>query len=1066
MRPELLTMQAFGSYGAAVTIDFRKAEQNLFLITGDTGAGKTTIFDALVFALYGEASSTSNKKDGTELQSQFVSPELEPYVELTFTEHSGEGEDTYTVRRSPQHRRPLKRKGKNDEKLVGERVDLTLPEGMPYIGSLRETNAKIQEILGLTKSQFMQVAMIAQGEFMELLRADSADKKEIFRKLFGTDLYRNITEELRTRRAKAWDEVEELGHYFVAETGHVVIPDTYAGQEELARLQSGILGRSELSSADAEAFVQGLESLTQWLQTQQKETDGEYLKARAARDAARDAYNAAESLAGFYRQYDQAQLELEQCEAETERMQGKARLRTEILSAQEIRGAYKHLRAAERTAEETAGNLQTQETALPGLQEAAGTAAERDRNARGALQAETEAYSKTGEKVRAALHTFSRIAALEKEAEEARGKQETARTGEKRADEALQALEQQEKDWRTQLEQYRDLEGRRTAWTFRKTEAAGIRADLAAAVEEKQTLQKQHEAGRKAGEAYGKAAALYDESKAAYDAMYRAYLDAQAGFLAAQLQPGRPCPVCGSTAHPHPCTLPDNAGGITRETLQEADRQLSARKKQQEKCAADAHAAEQLYQEKKARHEETMERLRGRFAANFPNVPEQLRLQEAADLLNALLASLQEEDRTMKKQEQAAEALRNSLEGVEARREALRADKTAASQAFAEADSALTARLSALEQLRGTAEYPDAQSAKDALAKARALYEEKKEQAAETAKVLQGAQAALERAQALIRQFSEELPSRQEAAQQLRRSYEELLTEKSLSEDTWKDLAQRYQAADAERLQKEIDAHSRRKASAESALKVSSEAIASRERPSLGRLEEARDAAEKHLAETEAIKTQIGSSLTADLHAFAQLGPGLQKWESRREVYQRLSRLYRQLAGRNPGQRMDIETFVQRYYLERILDAANARFLDMSAGQFELRMCDLDRAGEGKNRGLDLMVYSTVTGKEREVRTLSGGESFMAALSLALGMADQIRENAANVNLDILFIDEGFGSLDNHSREQAVKVLQQMAGGSRLIGIISHVTEMKQEIEDQLVVSKDEAGSHVRWMQS
>ena len=107
-----------------------------------------------------------------------------------------------------------------------------------------------------------------------------------------------------------------------------------------------------------------------------------------------------------------------------------------------------------------------------------------------------------------------------------------------------------------------------------------------------------------------------------------------------------------------------------------------------------------------------------------------------------------------------------------------------------------------------------------------------------------------------------------------------------------------------------------------------------------------------------------------------------------------------------------------------------------------------------------------IFGKEREIRTLSGGESFMAALSLALGMADQIRENAANVNLDILFIDEGFGSLDNHSREQAVKVLQQMAGGSRLIGIISHVTEMKQEIEDQLVVSKDEEGSHVRWMLS
>ena len=163
---------------------------------------------------------------------------------------------------------------------------------------------------------------------------------------------------------------------------------------------------------------------------------------------------------------------------------------------------------------------------------------------------------------------------------------------------------------------------------------------------------------------------------------------------------------------------------------------------------------------------------------------------------------------------------------------------------------------------------------------------------------------------------------------------------------------------------------------------------------------------------------------------------------------------------------MDIETFVQRYYLERILSAANRRFRDMSAGQFELRMYDIDKAGEGKNRGLDLMVYSEVTGKEREVRTLSGGESFMAALALALGTADQIKASSTAINLDVMFIDEGFGSLDDLARSQAVKVLQRMAGDSKLIGIISHVTELKNEMEDQLIVTKGEHGSSVRWQVS
>ena len=201
----------------------------------------------------------------------------------------------------------------------------------------------------------------------------------------------------------------------------------------------------------------------------------------------------------------------------------------------------------------------------------------------------------------------------------------------------------------------------------------------------------------------------------------------------------------------------------------------------------------------------------------------------------------------------------------------------------------------------------------------------------------------------------------------------------------------------------------------------------------------------------------------ADQDACNILTPQMEKRGKIIEKHTKLETLYKLLSGNMSGNRMDLETFVQRYYLEKILYAANRRFSDMSAGQFELRMVDAANAGKGKNRGLDLMVYSNVTGKEREVRTLSGGESFMAALSLALGMADQIQESSASINLDVMFVDEGFGSLDEHSREQAVKVLQELAGGSKLIGIISHVTELKQEIEDQLIVTKDEKGSHVRW---
>ena len=209
MKPIKLTLQAFGSYGAKTEIDFNTPRQNLFLITGDTGAGKTTIFDALVFALYGESSSNTNKKASTDMQSQYIGREVTPFVELTFSELNGGHEDKYTVRRVPQHLRKRLR-GKGEDIETKEEVTLTLPSGQDFSGKIAEINAKLQEIIGLTKEQFMQVGMIAQGEFMELLRLDSSKKKEIFRRLFNTEIFDAIVNELRTRNSEMQTELQKL----------------------------------------------------------------------------------------------------------------------------------------------------------------------------------------------------------------------------------------------------------------------------------------------------------------------------------------------------------------------------------------------------------------------------------------------------------------------------------------------------------------------------------------------------------------------------------------------------------------------------------------------------------------------------------------------------------------------------------------------------------------------------------------------------------------------------------------------------------------------------------------
>ena len=241
-------------------------------------------------------------------------------------------------------------------------------------------------------------------------------------------------------------------------------------------------------------------------------------------------------------------------------------------------------------------------------------------------------------------------------------------------------------------------------------------------------------------------------------------------------------------------------------------------------------------------------------------------------------------------------------------------------------------------------------------------------------------------------------------------------------------------------------------------------AVGSQQKPDMEALRKEVEQAEKAYTEASERSAELKALYSTDKGVLDALGVHSQERKQTAEKAARIERIYRRLAGKETAGRMDIETRVQRLYLENILVSANRRFREMSAGQFELRMTEEAAAAQGSNKGLDLMVYSNVTGTEREIRTLSGGESFMAALSLALGMSDQIQQSSASVNLDIMFIDEGFGSLDDHSRSQAIKVLRHMAGSSRLIGIISHVTELKQQIDDRLVVEKDGAGSHIHWV--
>ena len=1074
MRPVTLTMQAFGSYGKRTTIDFNKISQNLFLITGDTGAGKTTIFDAIVFALYGEASSDLNKKDGTELQSHFADPDTEPFVELTFREGA---EDVYTVRRVPRHLRPKKRGGGVTED--SETVSLRMPDGSEY--PQKETDKKLEEIVGLTKHQFMKVAMIAQGEFMELLRAKSDDKKVIFRKLFHTEIFQEIVEELGRRRKEKSTELARIRTVCQTEAGHLEIPEDYEEAQVLRELQKRILHSERLSVTDMEAFLTELQKLCEKLSGKMENMQKELQEKSRKRDAQRDALTNAKNLLKLFEQLENAKKELEECDSREAEIQNKSVLSRKIQDAYEIQSVHARLLDIQETVKDTEKAFAVQKEQLPALLSDAEASGAEEQAARQQQQQELQEYSRILERVTRARELFEKIASVQKTVKESEAAALRAKGRAAAIQTRIAEQEQQIRDWKIQEEALADTEKKLIIWEGKQTAARELDAELQLVRKAKKDLEQQQKRTEKAKESYYKAKTAFTEKNQKYLMKYNTFLDAQAGFLASEkLFPGEPCPVCGSMEHPHPCRIAEEHRELTREMLDNLMAETKLLSKKQEEASALSGSASDMLEEKTRQLMEQAGTFLRHVKVVIPESADQKfsegwkgSVKDFSDTFRSLdivikqwQQSVKEEGELLYRQVQQLHTLQQSISEAEEQNRQLKQELETASQAAIDKNTEFESGLRMLKSLQASRDFADVEEANQTLVTAERKKLEKDQISAKASRKAEKAKAAKEKAETLISRYETELPLLRHTLEQRREEVQKILSEKDLTASEWQEITQDHKKTEASVLQKEVEEHRTRKASAQRLLLSSQTAVRGESRPDQMALESAWKEAEKALAEVTHKWDRLRQQFGANSSVLRALAPKMQERGQVIQEQERLDSLYQLLAGKVTGSRMDMETFVQRYYLEQILHAANHRFREMSGGQFELRMFSLTKAGEGKNHGLDLMVYSAVTGKEREVRTLSGGESFMAALSLALGMADQIQENTAAVNLDMMFIDEGFGSLDDHSRNQAVKVLQEMAGGTRLIGIISHVTELKQELEDQLLVRRDEFGSHVKWQLS
>lgn len=1071
MKPILLTMQAFGSYGEKTEIDFQKGG-DFFLISGDTGSGKSTIFDAMMFALYGEVSTVGINKDKKknekldEMLSQFVDVQkTKPYASLIFTAYQHGQEETYTVRRTPRYTRPAKR---GDAKLQDERetVELLMPDGSQYPGKLSETNRKIEELVGLTADQFRKVVMIAQGEFMDFLRAGSKEKTELLRDLLKTDYYYQLSERLKTlakeKNTAAKTQRAKLS-LIAANAVTEGLPEEDAQALEAAK--GTVITAKELQPEQVDALVDVLSGVCARLQLQQGELAQQQTAAQKDRDECMKRIEAAKPLMDRFEELESAEKTLQECAAQAAEIEEKRGLIGKIRDAWAIEPKYQRMKDAQKTLTDAQRELATKQQELPQLKQTAADAAALHQQMEKTKDAATTHCAEVETKVEKALETFAALEKAEKALRQAEEADTKAEANAESAKKALDDFKKQEDAWR---KQEAELKGAEAAYEVCKQQNQQYR-DLKKSLEDLHGNQKDvQEKARQAAaakDAYASATQKYQRAQNEYDDYRLAFLNAQAGLLARELAPGKPCPVCGALEHPAPCQLTQENQQLNREELDRRHKAADDAAKAQEEKAKESESAQVKLTERQKAAEEAERKL----VENAKNIRENVTMATAADveaMLTAWLPELQSASKSVQAKVKALDDVRKNLDGAKAERDKLEkaastAQETAKSTAVKRAEAEKTWKLHQ-EELSSSA-YRTREDAVAQRTQAQDTKQKAEAAASQAAEKERQAQKAETDCETQIRRLNEEMPQKQANAEEFNQQYQQTMAEKSLDETQWQALTANYDAEEPDRLQKKVNDFDQKKNTAETQCTTAQSAIAGREKPDMAKLEAASKAAESALKEVSDALKAAENLHSGNARVLNDLREGREPLANACKEANTAQHLSDVMAGTESGNRMNLETFVQRNYMEKILCDANRRFRDMSNGQFELKLINVEDAGEGKNKGLDLEVYSIVTGKTRSVNTLSGGESFMAALSLALGMADQIQAATAAIHLDVMFIDEGFGSLSDNARNEAVNILKEMAGKQRQIGIISHVSELKDEIENQLIVKKDDRGSHISW---
>ena len=909
MRPCKLVISAFGPYAGRTEIDFDQlGTSGLYLITGDTGAGKTILFDAISYALFGKASNERRKVE--TLRSRYAAPETPTFVELTFTYHGQE----YFIRRNPTYDRP-KTRGEGTTSTAAS-VEFHMPGGR-IISKDGAVKTAVQELLGVDADQFRQICMIAQGEFLKLVDASAKDRQEIFQKIFRTERFEALQKRLYAEWKAREEEAARIADRITTSLSRAAMPMGALDErllcpdraEEALKCIAGRMAADETAGADVEKKLERVEADLQELNTRKKQADEiagrrqklAKLHATVAQEEAKRAALATGKQAADAKK------------PEAERIGSEATLLAEKLPKFE---QLDELHAEEKSLTEKLA--EDRRTATRRQQDA-----EQCRKQLAALRTEQAGLAAAGEQ----------LATLQ-----GRDRQLTERSG---------RLSRLAEDWR------------------------GYTAAQSTAKEAKNT--------------FGLKQVAYERASAAYEDASHQFLSGQAGFLAAQLEEGQPCPVCGSVHHPRPA-----AQDAAIPTEAAVNKLKTARDRADEERNAASTAA--------SRAETACEEKRLALVDDMKEILPEGTLEAMPGVLQQARAAVEKELQDVRVAIRTAEQQKARLAQIEKRLPELEGELEAAQNAAASLDKEI-----ASHETRAKGIHEQAEGLAKELPYASRAEAEKALEAGRRAK--QQLERAMEDADRALNAQDQVLASLRGQAQEL---------EGQVKKDPVVDVAA---------LTGEIAAAGARK--------------------------------QATMAERDAIKArlQTNGAVVQDVEANRQ---ALRKAQEACAVARTIS----DTAGGNINgkSKMSLEAYVQAFYFDRILTRANQRLRIMTGGQYELKRSEV--VSEGRQKGLELSVkdyYNDCT--ERDASSLSGGESFMASLALALGLSEEVQASAGGIQLDSMFIDEGFGTLDQDSLSQAIAVLNGLTEqGSHLVGIISHVEELERRIPHQIVVTKQKAG--------